>query len=105
LDAVERRAAMGICRYCHQKAGWFTDSHDACIQKANAGIESVKKWMADAVIAGKHYSDVSATIEKLAADAAIPKYKVLAALKDGWSRGAEQRSKEQPVSDEECQAR
>lgn len=95
---------MGICMYCHQKAGWFTDAHNACIQKANAGIESVKKCVADAVIEGKHYSDVSATIDKVAADAAIPQAKVLAALKDGWSQGAEQRSKEHPVSDEECLA-
>lgn len=95
---------MGICRYCHQKAGWFTDAHGACAQKADTGIESVRKCMADAVIEGKHYSDVSATTDKLAADAAIPQDRIRAALKQGWSQGAEQRSKAQPVSDEECQA-
>jgi hypothetical protein len=92
---------MGLCRYCHQKAGWFTDTHDACVQKANAGIESVKKWMTDAVIEGKHYSDVSATIDRLTADAAISPDQVHSALKEGWSQGAEQRSKAQPVSNEE----
>jgi hypothetical protein len=60
--------------------------------------------MADAVIEGKHYSDVSATIDKLTADAAIPQDKIHAALKEGWSEGAEQRSKAQPVSDDECLA-
>ncbi len=92
---------MGICRYCHQKAGWFNDAHDACAEKARAGIESVKKCMADAVIEDKRYHDVSATIDRLAADAAILQDQVQAALKKGWSQGAEQRSKAQPISDEE----
>jgi hypothetical protein len=92
---------MGICRHCHQKAGWFTDAHEACEQKVNAGIESVKKCMADAVIAGKQYSDVSATIAKLTTGAQIAPEQVYNALRDGWSLGAEQRSKAQPLSPEE----
>jgi len=60
--------------------------------------------MADAVVEGKQYSDVSATIDKLAADAAIPQDEVCSALINGWSQGAEQRSKAQPVSDDEYQA-
>jgi hypothetical protein len=92
---------MGICKYCHQKAGWFTDAHEACVEKVNAGIESLKKCMADAVIEGKVYSDVSATIDKIAADNAIPQEQVHDAMKNGWSQGAEQRSKVQPISDQE----
>jgi len=95
---------MGICRYCHQKAGWFTDAHDACVQKANAGIESVKTCMADAVIAGRQYSEVSATVAKLAADAAIPQDQVNAALKEGWSQGAWKRCRAQPITDPEFSA-
>jgi hypothetical protein len=95
---------MGICRYCHKKAGWFSDVHDACVHKANVGIEAVKKCMADAVVEGKRYSDASATIAKLVADAAIPQDLGHAALRDGWCRGAEQRSKAQPISDVECDA-
>src|SRR5713226_1416774 len=95
---------MGVCRYCNHKAGWFTDAHDACVQKANAGIESLKKCMADAVVNGKHYSDVSATIDEIAVEAAIPKDQVRSALKDGWSQGVEQRSKAQPISPEESMA-
>jgi hypothetical protein len=92
---------MGICTYCHQEAGWFTDAHDTCIQKANAGIESVKTCMADAVVRGKQYSEVSAMVEKLTADAAIPQVQVRAALKNGWSEGATKRCKAQPISREE----
>ncbi len=60
--------------------------------------------MADTVIEGKGYSDVSAMIDKIAADAAIPQDQIRAALKEGWNQGAEQRSRAQPVSNEECQA-
>jgi hypothetical protein len=60
--------------------------------------------MADAVIHGKQYGDVSATIDKLAADAAIPQDQVRAALVEGWSQGAEQRCKAQPISPEEFEA-
>jgi hypothetical protein len=31
---------MAICRYCQKNAGWFSNSHDACVQKANAERES-----------------------------------------------------------------
>jgi organic radical activating enzyme len=34
---------MGICRYCQKNAGWFSDAHDACVQKANAEREFAKK--------------------------------------------------------------
>ncbi|MGB6776357.1 MAG: hypothetical protein WBE45_18455 [Terriglobales bacterium] len=57
--------------------------------------------MADAVIGGKQYSDVSAAIGKITADAAIPQDQVRSALISGWSQGAEQRSKAQPISLEE----
>jgi len=30
---------MGICRYCQTNAGWFSDAHDYCVQKANAERE------------------------------------------------------------------
>jgi hypothetical protein len=95
---------MGICRYCHQKAGWFSDAHDVCGRKATAGIESVEKCMADAVIGGKRYGDVSATLDKIIAGAAIPQDQIHTALKEGWSQGAEQRSKAEPVSDDEWMA-
>lgn len=46
--------------------------------------------MADAVIEGKQYSDVTATIKDLIADATIPQDQVRTALIEGWSQGAEQ---------------
>ncbi len=96
---------MALCRYCGQKASWFTDVHAACVEMANAGVESIKRLMADAVVEGKKYTDIAATIEKLVARTAIPQDQVRAALKDGWSQGTEQRSKaQQPISPEESEA-
>jgi len=34
---------MGICRYCQKNAGWFSDVHDACLQKASSKREVAKK--------------------------------------------------------------
>ena len=38
---------MSICRYCGQNAGWFSEAHESCIQKANQGIEALKTCMAN----------------------------------------------------------
>jgi hypothetical protein len=34
---------MGICRFCQKNAGWFSDAHDACVQKANAEREFAQR--------------------------------------------------------------
>jgi len=88
---------MAICRYCGQKAGWFSEAHAECIQKANNGIEALKTCMADAIIQGKPYSEIKPQLDKTTADSAIPQEQALAAIKEGWSQGAEQRSKAQPI--------
>jgi hypothetical protein len=95
---------MGICRYCHQKAGWFTEVHDTCVQKANAAIEAVKNCMSVAVIEGKQYSDISESVNKLATDAGLSLEQLRTAVKDGWNQGAENRSKAEPISAEEMEA-
>jgi hypothetical protein len=92
---------MGICRYCHKKAGWFSDVHEDCVQKSNAGMESIRTCVADAVIEGKQYSDISSEIKKLAAKAALSQEQVHGATKEGWDLGAQQRSKAQPLSAQE----
>lgn len=88
---------MAICRYCGQKAGWFSEAHDACIRKANNGIEALKTCMADAIIQGKPYSEIKPQLDKTTAESAIPQEQALAAIKEGWSQGVEQRSKAQPI--------
>src|SRR5438552_12100404 len=88
---------MAICRYCGQKAGWFSGAHAECIQKANNAIEALKTCMADAIIQGKRYSEIKPQLDKTSAESAIPQEQALAAIKEGWSQGAEQRSKAQPI--------
>jgi hypothetical protein len=92
---------MTICRYCGQKAGWFSEAHETCIQKANQGIETLKTCVADAMVQGKQFGEIKAQIDKIVADTAIPQERVLPAIKEGWSQGAEKRSMAQPISDPE----
>jgi hypothetical protein len=94
---------MAICRYCHQKAGWFTTAHAACEQNAKAALEAVKTSMASAVIAGKQYSEISTEIANRVKGSNIPNEWVGHALMSGWSQGAEQRSKVQPLSPAEVE--
>ena len=60
--------------------------------------------MADAIIQGKPYSEIKPQLDKTTAESAIPQEQALAAIKEGWSQGAEQRSKAQPISDADCSA-
>jgi len=95
---------MSICRYCGQKAGWFSEAHEGCIQKSNQGIEALKTSVSNAILQGKQYEEVRVQLHKIAADVAIPQEQVLPAIKDGWSQGAEKRSIAQPISDPEFSA-
>src|ERR1019366_10392116 len=95
---------MSICRYCGQKAGWFKDAHDECVQKARLGVEALKTCVADAVVQGKKYDEIKDRIGGLVADSSIPNDQVLPAIKEGWSEGAEKRSIAQPISGAEFSA-
>jgi len=88
---------MGICRYCGLRAGWFSDAHDSCIEKAKKDLESIDACMADAVLTGKTYSAVSSMTEKLIGSS-IPDDQARSALQSGWSKGAELRCKKEPIS-------
>ena len=83
---------MSICRYCGQKAGWFSEAHEGCIQKANQGIEALKVCVASAILKDKQFGEIKAQLEKIVADASVPQEQVRPAIKEGWSQGAEKRS-------------
>jgi hypothetical protein len=95
---------MSVCRYCGQKAGWFSDAHESCIQKSNQGIEALKACMANAVARGKPYDEIRVQLNKIAADAVIPEQQALAAIKEGWSQGAEKQAIAHPLSEQEGSA-
>jgi hypothetical protein len=92
---------MAICKYCGEKAGWFSEAHESCIQKATEGIEALKKCVADAIVQGQQYSEIKAQLDKIVADSDIPQDQVLPAIKDAWSQGAKNRSIAHPISDTE----
>lgn len=95
---------MGLCKYCRQKAAWFADVHPACMQKAAVGIESIKACIAETVTTGMQYREVQDKIAKVATEATLSQDQARAAIISGWSQGAEQRSKAQPINPEESLA-
>jgi len=95
---------MGICRYCGQKAGWFKEAHDSCMRMASQGIETIKAKVSLAVAEGKPYGEIKATLDEVIQGSRVPQQQALAAIKEGWSQGAEQRSKAQPISSDEFSA-
>jgi hypothetical protein len=92
---------MAICRYCGEKAGWFSEAHGSCIQKAAQGIAALKQCVADAIVQGKQYSEIKAQLDKIVADSNIPRNQVLPAIKDAWNLGAKNRCIAQPMSEDE----
>ena len=92
---------MGVCKYCRQKAAWFADVRPTCIQKAAVGIESIKACIAETVTTGMQYSEVQDKIPKVATEATLSQNQARAAIISGWSQGAEQPSKAQPINPEE----
>ncbi len=95
---------MGICRYCGQKAGWFSDAHDTCIERANQRVQELQTCIATALKGGKQYGDIKSQVDKIITDSSIPAEQVTSAFKTGWSAGAEERAKAQPISDQEFSA-
>jgi len=95
---------MSICRYCGQNAGWFSDAHESCVQKLNQGIETLKTCLANGIVQGKEYGEIRMQLDKIVSDAAIPQEQVLPTVQDGWSRGAEERSISQPISEADFSA-
>lgn len=37
---------MGVCQYCGQSAGWFSDVHEACVRSGQEGSEKVASLIA-----------------------------------------------------------
>jgi len=63
---------MAICPYCRQRAGWFREVHETCLQKAKQGSDSLKSCVADAILQGKKYADIVDRLKEIAADSVVP---------------------------------
>jgi hypothetical protein len=110
---------MAICRYCGQKAGWFSDAHQACITSAQQGCERVASAVVSMfgekmalpvehphsdewylTFATNVWSGTKQTVDKLVAEHRIPTDDLRKSLIEGWSTGAEQVSVAEPLNPE-----
>ena len=107
---------MPVCRYCGQKAGWFSDAHVVCMNSAQQGCERVASTVASAVVdklippkhsdddtwakafAEKVWSEIKPQLDQLATEHRIPANDMRDALRKGWSTGAEQVATAEPLS-------
>src|SRR4051794_30710198 len=105
---------MAICKYCGEKAGWFTDVHDKCVEISKKGCEQVMSVVSSVVsekltppsaryenwtrTLGEHvWAEVQPALDQLAAQYRIPSNDLRKALCDGWSAGAEKAATAEPM--------
>jgi hypothetical protein len=105
---------MGLCRYCGEKAGWFSDVHDECVRSAEDGCAKVCSLIAATLqkpVPTDHpdldewyklfgqmlWAEVKPQIEKLQTDHRIPQDQVRGALRGGWIQGAAQIATAGPI--------
>src|SRR5439155_18255313 len=107
---------MPVCRYCGQKAGWFSDAHVVCMNSAQQGCERVASTVASAVVdklippkhsddetwakafAEKVWSETKSQLDQLATEHRIPANDMRAALRKGWSTGTEKIATSEPMN-------
>ena len=99
---------MGVCLYCGEKAGWFSDVHDACIRSAQEGCEQATSLITATsrnpspltILTGRRlryldqllWTEVKPQINHLATEHRIPTDQLRKTLRKGWSAGAERPS-------------
>jgi hypothetical protein len=93
---------MGICRFCKLKAGWFRDVHPECAARVAKGMKEITATVQAAVASERTFSDVRNQVMTIAKDCLVPKDKMQRSMIDGWSNGAEQRSRSTALSDVEA---
>jgi hypothetical protein len=108
---------MGLCRYCGEKAGWFRDVHQACVDSARQGCERVvatitctvkeklippdnhpntDTWIPSFAI--EVWQQVKPTLDQIVAEHKIPIADVRNALLQGWSTGVKQVALAEPLT-------
>ena len=92
---------MGTCKYCGQKAGFFSDAHPACIEKAKQAIQNMSAGLSTAIAEGKQSNEIKEQVDKTLSGLGIPKEQLMTAFTDGWSAGAKKRSMDKPIDNDE----
>jgi hypothetical protein len=57
--------ALGNCRYCHEKAGFFKDAHDQCSQQAEQARTQIAELIASATESPKDVSQLTSDLQAL----------------------------------------
>jgi hypothetical protein len=108
---------MSACRYCGQKAGWFSEVHEACVRSAQEGFEQAASVVSSAVtdkliLPAQHsqtedwtlefvqqvWSQTKHQLDQIATEHRIPIDELRVALRKGWSEGTEQAATAEPMN-------
>jgi hypothetical protein len=91
---------MGNCRICGQSAGWFSDSHEACIATAQAGVNEIKTIVSSAVAETMQDKtpDVQSAVEQVRLAKLVPADQVRTAVMESWSAAASEAALREPLS-------
>lgn len=97
---------MGVCQYCGQSAGWFSDVHEVCVRSGQEGSEKIASLIAAtlekplppelpdldewySLFGQMLWAEVKRQIDSIATEHRTPANHLRVALRVGWSQGAE----------------
>ena len=103
---------MGICKYCGEKAGWFSDVHEACATSSQQGSAEIAATVGSTikekvsipvgqdtdVLASQLWLQLEEKVHQIAAEHRTPAENVRQALFQGWSSGAGELAIVEPLS-------
>ena len=103
---------MGICKYCGEKAGWFSDVHEACATLSQQGCAQITAMVNSAIkdkinlptgqdtqtFASQLWSALEQTVDQIVTAHKTPAGNVRQALFQGWSTGAGELATAEPLS-------
>jgi hypothetical protein len=107
---------MGMCKYCGEKAGWFSDVHDSCVSAAKEGSEKIASLISSVLssklvppsdhptdevwsreFAERVWAETKPQIGELASRQHVPSDELRSAMRSGWSTGAENVATAEPM--------
>jgi hypothetical protein len=92
---------MANCKFCGEKAGWFSDAHDACAANAQAGaneIETIVSAAAETIAQGGDAPNLQPNIDQIVTQKKVPLESVNVAIVQGWSRTSSEIALREPLS-------
>jgi hypothetical protein len=92
---------MANCKFCGEKAGWFSDSHESCAENAQAGaneIGTIVSAAAEKIGQGGDAPNIQPNIDEVVAQKKVPLESANAAIVQGWSSSAFEIALREPLS-------